>query len=57
VIGREFSYELLRAVSPMNDDELQAALTKRGGRIDLRARDSARRKLPVQACARAGCRL
>ncbi|MGA9723155.1 MAG: hypothetical protein WBQ86_11920, partial [Candidatus Binatus sp.] len=28
VIGREFSYELLRAISPMKEDELQSALEK-----------------------------
>jgi class 3 adenylate cyclase/tetratricopeptide (TPR) repeat protein len=28
VIGREFSYEMLRAVAPMSDDELQRALEK-----------------------------
>jgi len=30
VIGREFSYELLRVVSPMPEDDLQSALTKLG---------------------------
>ncbi|HEY2486754.1 MAG TPA: AAA family ATPase [Candidatus Binataceae bacterium] len=30
VIGREFSYELLHAVSPMAEDELQSALTRLG---------------------------
>ena len=28
VLGREFSYELLHAVSPLSEDELQSALTK-----------------------------
>ena len=30
VLGREFSYEMLHAVSPMPEDELQAALAKLG---------------------------
>jgi len=31
VLGREFSYELLQAVSPMPEDELQSALVKLAG--------------------------
>ena len=49
VIGGEFSYELLHAVHPIADEDLQRALRKLGRRgTDLRARDS-RPKRPTRS--------
>ena len=54
-IGREFSYALLRAVSRLPEDELQAALgSPRRLRAGLPARHAARRGLYLQARAGAG---
>jgi class 3 adenylate cyclase len=53
VIGRGFSYDLLRDVAGMKDAPLQAALEKLTN-ADDRARPSARQQLSIQACARPG---
>ena len=58
VIGREFSYELLHAVHPIAEEDLQAALAQAGRcGIAVRARHRARRDLSVQARADSGCGL
>ena len=53
-IGREFSYRLLEAVSPIQGAELQGALAQLMAADDPRARRAAGRNLCFQARARAG---
>ena len=58
VVGREFSYELLQAVSAMPEDDLQSALAKLGDAELIYARGiPARGHLFVQARADSGCGL
>ncbi len=58
VIGREFSYELLRAVTSISDDELCSALRRLAElRADLPARRPAASPLYVQARADSGRRV
>ena len=50
VIGSEFSYELLHAVHPLSEEDLQGALRKLAdAETSLRSRDSARSELHLQA--------
>ena len=57
-LGREFSYELLQAVSPLRRGNVAAGLRAVGGsRTALPARRAAAGPLPLQACPDSGCRL
>ena len=57
-LGRQFSHELISAVAPMPQQQLDDALAQLvQRRVDLPARDAARCGIHLQARAGAGCRL
>ena len=57
-LGREFSYELLQAVSPVDEETLQQALTQLVAAEVLYQRGlPPQATLPLQTCADSGCRL
>ena len=57
-LGRQFSHELISAVAPMPQQQLDDALAQLvARRTDVPAGHPAGRRVHLQACAGAGCRL